>query len=127
MPAPTAAGVEGARAISRELPTGVMPKVRFYGFDEVERPAVPTDDWNLGIDTLDELGVSRVVFEVLVSDQGEVVGCAVMEPSELAEEAKSRLEAQLRETQLQPAVRAGVPVASIRRIEMNVAFSYEPL
>lgn len=98
-------------------------QVLFYPFSEVDRPAYPESDWNLNIDLLDQIGVQRLVFEVLVNDRGEVVGCAVLEPSSLADEVKRDLETRLSETPLLPAVRAGQLVASVRRIELLVAFA----
>jgi hypothetical protein len=95
--------------------------VLFYPFREVDSPAFPSTDWNLDVDTLDQFGVQRLVFEVLVNDSGEVVGCTVLQPSDLADDVKRDLEKRLSETPLLPALRAGQLVASVRRIELVVA------
>lgn len=97
------------------------PPVLFYPFREVDSPAFPSTDWNLDVDTLDQFGVQRLVFEVLVNDRGEVVGCSVLQPSNLADDVRHDLERRLSETSLLPALRAGQLVASVRRIELVVA------
>ena len=96
-------------------------QVMFYTFREVDDPAFPETNWNLDVDTLDQIGVQRLVFEVLISDRGEVVGCTVFEPSNLANDVKRDLEKRLSETGVLPALRAGQLVASVRRIELLVA------
>jgi hypothetical protein len=93
----------------------------FYGFQEVDSPAYPTSDWNLDVDALDAIGVTRLVFEVLISDSGDVVGCTVLDPTDLTDDVRRRLEQRLSETTLEPARRAGQLVASMRRIELVVA------
>ena len=95
--------------------------VLFYTFREVDSPAFPPDDWNLDVESLDKIGVQRLVFEVLVSDRGNVVGCTVLEPSDLSDDMKRSLEKRLSETPLLPASRAGQLVASVRHIELTVA------
>jgi len=92
----------------------------FYAFREVDSPAFPPDDWNLDAQSLERIGVQRLVFEVLVSDRGDVVGCTVLEPSDLPDDVKVSLEKRLSETPLLPALRAGQFVASARRIELTV-------
>ena len=94
--------------------------VRFYTFMEVDSPAYPRSDWNLDVDALEAVGISRLVFEVLVNDRGEVVECTVLDPTGLPDDARRGLEQRLRETNLQPAQRAGQLVASMRRIELVV-------
>ena len=87
---------------------------------EVDSPAYPRSDWNLDVDALEAVGISRLVFEVLVNDRGEVVECTVLDPTGLPDDARRGLEQRLRETNLQPAQRAGQLVASMRRIELVV-------
>lgn len=120
-----------AASVSESLPTArttpspageePAPQVMFYTFREVDDPAFPETDWNLDVDTLDQIGVQRLVFEVLITDRGEVVGCTVFEPSNLADDVKRGLEKRLSETSVLPALRAGQLVASVRRIELLVA------
>ena len=101
--------------------TDAPQPVLFYAFGEVDNPAYPAADWNVDIDTLDQIGIRRLVFEVLVSDRGEVVGCTVLDPSGLPEDTRRDLEMRLSQTRLLPAERAGRLVASMRRIELVVA------
>jgi len=96
-------------------------QVLFYTFHEVDSPAFPESDWNLDVESLDSVGVQRLVFEVLVSDRGQIVGCTVLAPTNLAGDVKRNLETRLSETPLLPALRAGQLVASVRRIELVVA------
>lgn len=106
---------------SPNLPTVEAPgPVRFYTYDEVESPAAPTADWALDAAALDNIGVTRLVFEILVNERGDVLMCSVLEPAELAAETRQNLEQRLAETVLQPAIRAGRLVASMRRIELTV-------
>ncbi|MDQ6681011.1 MAG: hypothetical protein M3Y67_08615 [Pseudomonadota bacterium] len=99
-----------------------MPNpVRFYTFSEVDSPAAPDSDWNLDVGALDAIGLKRLVFEVLVSDRGEIVGCTILDPPGLDDNVRRGLEQRLRETSLQPALRAGRFVASERRIELFVS------
>ena len=93
----------------------------YYEFGEVDTPALPDTDWNLDPDLLDALGVSRMVFEVFISETGEVVDCHVIEPEALDPDARQTLEARLRQTTLQPALRGGRSVASLRKIELSLA------
>jgi hypothetical protein len=113
--------LSSARTTPAPANTEPPPPVLFYPFREVDSPAFPPDDWNLDVESLDEIGVQRLVFEVLVSDRGEIVGCTVLDPPDLADGVKRSLEKRLSETPLLPALRAGQLVASARRIELTVA------
>jgi len=93
---------------------------RFYRTGEVDRPAFPDSDWNLDTAVLDAAGLERMVFEVYINDRGEVVRCKILEPFDLAEPLRLTLEGRLRQTRLSPATRAGVAVASVRRIQLSV-------
>ena len=94
--------------------------MRFYRSSEVDRPAEPDSDWNLDTAALDTAGIERLVFDIFISSDGAVVGCTIVEPFGLADDARQLLEARLRKTALQPASRRGEPVASVRRIEVSV-------
>ena len=109
------------KARTTAVAVGAPQPVMFYPFREVDNAAYPESDWNLDVDMLDQLGLRRLVFEVMVSDRGVVVGCTVLEPTDLSDEVKRKLEARLSETTLLPAQRAGQLVASVRRIELVVA------
>ena len=93
--------------------------VRFYRSSEVDRPAEPDSDWNLDTAVLDAAGVERLVFEVFIGRNGEVVACTILEPAALDSQARQTIEDRLRQTALQPAVRGGAAVASVRRIEVS--------
>jgi len=75
--------------------------VRFYDYREVDHAAEPDSDWNLDAALLDGAGLKLLVFEVFIDASGTVVACTV----------------------LQPAVRVGVAVPSVRRIELSVQSS----
>ena len=92
--------------------------IRFYRFTEVDRPADPETDWAIEPEALDKLGLQRLAFEVLISDSGEIIGCTILDPIELASDVRDELESRLRTTPMHPAVRAGQLVASVRRIEL---------
>jgi len=110
-----------ARTAAAATPGPSPQQVLFYPFHEVDSPAFPTSDWNLDVDTLDHIGVRRLVFEVLVSDHGQIVGCTVLDPPDLSDNIRRDLERRLSETAVLPALRAGQLVASVRRIELLVA------
>ena len=112
-----AAPAAGANAPASDAATASP----YYGFDEVDTPALPDTDWNLDPSLLDALGVSRMVFEVFISETGAVVDCHVIEPDALDPDARQTLETRLRQTTLQPALRGGRSVASLRKIELSLA------
>jgi len=99
----------------------VTQPVVFYSFREVDNAAFPASDWNLDVASLDAIGVERMVFEVLVSNRGEIVGSSVLAPADLPAEVRRDLEKRISETTMLPASRAGQLVASVRRIELIVA------
>lgn len=92
--------------------------IRFYRFTEVDRPADPQTDWAIEPEALDKLGLQRLAFEVLIDDRGEIVGCTILDPPALADDIRDDLESKLRATSMNPALRAGQRVASVRRIEL---------
>ena len=94
--------------------------LRFYDFAEVERPAEPDSDWNLDPAVLDSSGVQTLVFDIFIGPAGEVVGCTILSPTDIAPETRQVLEERLRQTVTRPALREGIAVASVRRIEMSV-------
>jgi hypothetical protein len=99
---------------------------RFYAYAEVDRAAKPEHDWNIDLAALDALGLERLVFEVFISDTGQIVDCTVLAPTGLPEDSRHALEQRLLETRLTPALRAGQAVASRRRIEMLVSTTPAP-
>ena len=121
VPGPAPTSPPTARTAPDAEATEPVQPILFYTYREVDTPAFPESDWNLDVGILDEIGVQRLVFEVLVSDHGQVVGCTVLQPADLADDVKRGLEKRLSETSLLPALRAGQLVASVRRIELLVA------
>lgn len=98
-------------------------ELRFFRLGEVDEPAEPASDWNLDVATLDQLGIDHVIFEVLVSDRGEIINCALALPLDLRPEVRLGLEKRLRQTEMRPAIKEGTRVASYRRIELYVDVS----
>ena len=128
MPAPKSAAVAAAppprltAVAATKTPLqalGGASVVRFYRSSEVDRPAEPDSDWNLDTAVLDVAGVERLVFEVFIGRNGEVVACTILEPVALDSQARQTIEDRLRQTALQPAVLGGAAVASVRRIEVS--------
>lgn len=107
--------------------TSAAEPVRFYRLSEVDSPAEPAGDWALDLDTLDALGLDRVAFEVLVSDRGDIVSCILLDTVGLLPEMRASLESRLRSTDMRPATRGGMRVASVRHVELYVASGAEPL
>lgn len=104
-------------------PAQAFVELQFFRLGEVDEPAEPASDWTVDVATLDEFGVDRVTFELLVSDRGEIVNCALAAPLDLHPEVRQQLEARLRKTEMRPAVKEGSRVASYRRIELYVDVS----
>lgn len=101
--------------------------IRFYRFSEVDTAAEPeSGDWNLKPEALEKLGLQRLVFEILINDRGQVIDCTILDPPALAEVVRHELEGQLGATPMRPATRAGIRVASLRRIEMLLSEEYDP-
>ena len=94
--------------------------MHFYRSEEVDRPAEPESNWNLDAAAFETAGVRVLVFEVYISRLGEVVACTLVEPEAMTTEFSDALEQRVRHTSLRPAVRHGMPVASVRRIEVSV-------
>jgi hypothetical protein len=92
--------------------------LRFFRIGELDEPAEPAAEWNLDIAALDELGLDRVAFELLIGDRGEIIACTLAAPLDLPAEVRQALESRLQQTQMRPAVRDGVRVPSYRRIEL---------
>jgi len=113
---PADAPLAWAKGVEASPPT--EQPIRFYRFTEVDIPADPRTDWAVEPETLDKLGLQRLSFEVLIDDRGDIVGCTILDPPALADDIRSDLERKLRETTMNPALRAGQRVASVRRIEL---------
>lgn len=94
--------------------------LHFYPISEVDRPATPQNDWNLNTAELDTAGIARLVFDVFIDRDGTTVAARIIEPEDLDQIIVDALEAKLRASVASPAVRAGVAVASTRRIELSV-------
>lgn len=110
-----------ARASLAAVSGPASQPVVFYSFGEVDKAAFPESDWNLDVEALDALGLDRIAFEVLINEQGDIVGCTVLSPTDMPEDARRGLEQRLTATRAIPAQRAGIDVPSVRRIELVVA------
>lgn len=104
--------------VARRAGTNADAPTRFYRIDEVDTPASPDSDWNLDSMTLYALGLDRVVFDVYISRSGDVLRCDFHQPSQLDPLARQVLEERILSSTLQPALRGGKAVASVRRIEI---------
>jgi len=100
--------------------------IRFYRLSEVDEPAEPAAEWAIDLQSLDALGLGHLAFEVLVSDRGAVVSCAVLNAPGLNDEVRASLESRLMSTNMKPAVRAGLRVASVRHVELYVEVGDPP-
>lgn len=109
-----------ARLADATTASQAKAELRFFRLGEVDEPAEPASDWNVEVATLDQLGIDHVIFEVLVSDRGEIINCVLALPIDLRPEVRLGLEERLRETEMRPAVKDGTRVASYRRIELYV-------
>ena len=96
---------------------------RYFEISEVDREAQPVPDWAIDAPGLYSVGLRRAVMQVLVSDAGQAVRCVVeaAEPPSLLGLVKETLERQVCSTPLDPAVKDGRAVASVRRIELLFA------
>ena len=120
----TAYDPSASAAWSKEALLSTLDRAsHFFGYDEVDTPARPSTDWNLDPAALDDIHSDRLVFDVYVSDTGEVIGCTVREPATLSDSERDSITSRLRGTVLTPALRSGRPVSSTRTIEISVVAS----
>lgn len=96
---------------------------RYFDASELDQEARPIPDWSVDAPGLYGVGLRRAVMQVFVSDEGRPVRCVLesAEPDSLTSLVKESLERQICSTSLSPAMRGGVPVASVRRIELLLA------
>ena len=132
LPAPPLKRIPRA-TVPATLEPATEPKSVFRGwsrhhFDvsEVDTAAVPQPDWQVDIELLLARGITLLHFEVLISETGQLERCEVMqvEPPTAAVQDDSlaqTLAAHLCTTTATPALRAGVAVPSVRRIELVLA------
>lgn len=97
-----------------------------FDVSEVDTAAVPQPDWQVDIELLLARGITQLHFEVLISETGQLERCEVMqvEPPTAAVQDDSlaqTLAAHLCTTTATPALRAGLAVPSVRRIELVLA------
>ena len=97
-----------------------------FDVSEVDTAAVPQPDWQVDIELLLARGITQLHFEVLISETGQLERCEVLqvEPPAAALQDESlvqTLAAHLCTTSATPALRAGVAVPSVRRIELLLA------
>lgn len=97
-----------------------------FDVSEVDIAAVPQPDWQVDIELLLARGITQLNFEVLISETGQLERCEVLqvEPPTAAVQddlLAQTLAAHLCTTVNTPALRAGVAVPSVRRIELLLA------
>jgi hypothetical protein len=102
-----------------QAPSDPESPIPYYNFPDVDTPAEPESDWNLDAATLDGLGLKTLVFDVYISHTGEVVGLTILQPEGLDDAARTRLQQRMSLTTVQPAVREGRAVNSVRRIRLS--------
>jgi hypothetical protein len=109
---------------SAEGTSAPQPAIGTHYFDvsEVDTPAMPLPEWQVDVAVLMAQGVRSVSVDVLISESGTAQQCAVTrveppQPPDLLAAVASRL----CETTLRPAMRQGLPVPSVRHIELVLA------
>ena len=121
-----AAPVEPAfdAAGSAEGTSAPQPSIgtHYFNVSEVDTPAMPLPEWQVDVAMLMAEGVHSVSVDVLISESGTAQQCAVTrveppQPPDLLAAVASRL----CETTLRPAMRQGLPVPSVRHIELVLA------
>ena len=87
---------------------------------------MPQPDWQVDIELLMAGGITQLTFEVLISETGQLERCEVLQvepPTAVVQDdfLAHTLAAHLCTTTATPALRAGVAVPSVRRIELLLA------
>lgn len=115
-PAPTTAADQ-----SPDRDTGKRNNHRYFDITEVDAPAMPVPDWALDPEMLTARSVRILRADVWINAHGKPDRCVIssMEPSVPSLEVV--IARQLCKTSLTPALRRGVPVASMRHLEIVVA------
>ena len=91
---------------------------RYFDVTEVDTPAMPLSDWEIDAESLLARGVSKLSFEILISEDGEGERCRILTLESFSSIASDSLAARLCSTRLSPALKAGIAVPSVRRIEL---------
>ena len=94
---------------------------RYFDVAEVDEPASPQPDWQLDIEQLVASGVRSLNFEVFVTEGGVAERCSILQMNPPNALPSPAVAARLCSTRLTPAKRQGLPVASVRRIELMLA------
>jgi hypothetical protein len=121
-----AAPVEPAfdAAESAEGTSAPQPSIgtRYFDVSEVDTPAMPLPEWQVDVAMLMAQGARSVSVDVLISEAGVAQQCAVtrVEPPQ-PPDLLAALASRLCETTLRPALRQGLPVLSVRHIELVLA------
>jgi|GEM_PF-6803864 len=93
----------------------------YYESHEVDIPAEPLPDWEVDVDQLMTSGVRRLSFAVWVDERGIARKCKVLNMDPVGVLKPEAIAVRLCQTNLTPAVRRGVKVASVRHIELLLA------
>lgn len=95
---------------------------RYFTVSEVDTPAMPQPEWHLDVPMLVGLGVYSFSVDMLIGDSGTAEQCVLTQMiPEQTPEVRAAVAATLCTTALSPALRRGVPVPSVRHIELIIA------
>lgn len=99
------------------------PAPTYWPAAMLDRPPQPLTDLDTHFAQLEgKAGAGRMLFSLLVSEQGKV-DAVLNEYSSLGPEFVAVVQAALAEMRLQPGMQAGKPVKSRARIEVNFSYS----
>lgn len=92
--------------------------IRYYEVSEVDTPATPQPDWFIDAEGLSVAGVQRLIAHVYVGSDGVPRKCSIVAMEPALRDTWPAVETALCRTRLVPAMRRGVAVANVRRIEL---------
>lgn len=116
------ADLASAAAATTVLPAPATVGRRYFTVSEVDTPAMPQPEWHLDVPMLVGLGVYSFSVDMLIGDSGTAEQCVLTQMiPEQTPEVRAAVAATLCTTALSPALRRGVPVPSVRHIELIIA------
>jgi hypothetical protein len=94
----------------------------FYTFEEVDKPAAPSEDWEIPIQAINAMGVKFLVIRVWIENDGAVRHIKVISstPQTLVIHDQETITRALSLTKMTPAIKGGRSVPSQRTIEMAI-------
>ena len=114
---PEPSGPIPASASSAVGADGSQPR-EYFDVSDVDQPASPIPDWSLDPAFLVRNGVRSLKADILISDGGRPDRCTVTSMTPERPSLHPVIERQLCRTRLTPALRRGVPVPSVRHVEI---------